>query len=165
LRALSSAQCWVVPFVHSHRRNDPYDSGTPTHTYHLHLTYHLTHITTLALINETTHLDPLVPLSTQLDLLNLFDGDEIPYEFLHAVISCGVKPQFDAFVGTKAGAGKDAGGGAGETKLRIPMTKKTFAGLGLSLFHLQQNVESPETNLVVYLVIQQAVELVGSLFL
>ena len=42
------------------------------------------------------------------------------------MVSCGVKPWFDAFVGTRAGAGKDAGGegGGGEAKLGIPMTKK-----------------------------------------
>ncbi|EDR09748.1 dynein heavy chain protein 2 [Laccaria bicolor S238N-H82] len=142
------------------------DGGTLTYTYHLtpHLTYHSTHVTTLALIKRTTHLDPLVPLSAQLHFLNLFGGDETPYESLHAVVSCGVKPWFDAFVGTRAGAGKDAGGGGGggEAKLGIPMTKKKFAELELSLLHLQQNVEIPETNLVVHPVIQRAVELAQS---
>ena len=81
------------------------------------------------------------------------------------MVSCGVKPWFDAFVGTRAGAGKDAGGGGGggEAKLGIPMTKKKFAELELSLLHLQQNVEIPETNLVVHLVVRRAV--VGELFL
>lgn len=57
--------------------------------YHLtpHLSYHSTHITTLALIERTTHIDPVVPLSTQLHLLNLFGGDESPYEPLHTVMS------------------------------------------------------------------------------
>ena len=41
--------------------------------------------------------------------------------------------------GTGAGAGKDTGGG-GEAKLGIPVTEKSFAELGLSLLHLQQNV-------------------------
>ena len=67
-----------------------------------------------------------------------------------------MKPWFDAFVGTRAGAGKDAGSG-GEAKL--------FAKLVLSLLHLEQNVEMPETNLVVHPVLQQAVELVSSPFL
>ncbi|KIJ91442.1 hypothetical protein K443DRAFT_654706, partial [Laccaria amethystina LaAM-08-1] len=85
----------------------PDDSGTPTPTYHLHLTYHLTPITTLALMNHTTDLDPLVPLSTQLHLLNLFGRDEMPYEPLNTVVSCGVKPRFDVFIRTRAGAEKD----------------------------------------------------------
>jgi hypothetical protein len=38
------------------------------------------------------------------------------------------------------------------------MTKKKFAELELSLLHLQQNVEIPETNLIIHPVIQRAVE-------
>jgi hypothetical protein len=45
------------------------------------------------------------------------------------------------------------------------MTKKKFVELELSSLHLQQNLEIPETNLVVHHVIQRAVELVGSPFL
>ena len=64
-----------------------------------------------------------------------------------------MKPWFDAFVGTRAGARKDAGGG-GEAKLGIPMTEKKFAELGLSLLRLQQNVwKMPETNLVLFILL------------
>ena len=42
------------------------------------------------------------------------------------------------------------------------MTKKKFAELELSLLHLQQNVEIPETHLIVHPVIQRAVEQVSS---
>ena len=45
----------------------------------------------------------------------------------------------------------------------IPMTKKKFAELELSLLHLQQNVEIPETHLVIHPVIQRAVEQVPPL--
>lgn len=38
------------------------------------------------------------------------------------------------------------------------MTKKKFAELELSLLHLQQNVEIPETHLIIHPVIQRAVE-------
>ena len=75
-----------------------------------------------------------------------------------------MKPWFGAFVGTRAGAGKDAGSG-GEAKLGKPVREKKFAKLVLSLLHLQQNVEMPQTNLVVHPVLQQAVELVSSPFL
>jgi hypothetical protein len=44
----------------------------------------------------------------------------------------------------------------------IPMTKKKFAELELSLLHLQQNVEIPETNLIIHPVIQRSVEQVKS---
>ncbi|KAJ7202870.1 dynein heavy chain, N-terminal region 1-domain-containing protein [Mycena pura] len=117
------------------------------------LTYHPSHVTTLALIKRSPVIDPSAPLSTQLHFLNLFGGDETPYESLHAVVSYGVKPWFDAFVGAR-GAGRDAG----DSKMGIPMTKKKFAELELSLLHLQQNVEIPETNLVIHPVIQRAVE-------
>lgn len=78
------------------------------YSYHLtpHLTYNTSNVTTLALIKRSPTLDPLTPLATQLHFLNLFAGDETPYESLHAVVSCGVKPWFDAFVGSR-GAGKD----------------------------------------------------------
>lgn len=103
-------------------------------------------------------------------------------------MSCGVKPWFDAFVGSRGGSGKDSSGGGGgaggtgDTKmgtccasgelsyvfnhvyfLGIPMTKKKFAELELSLLHLQQNVEIPETHLIIHPVIQRAVEHVTSL--
>ena len=39
----------------------------------------------------------------------------------------------------------------------IPNTKKKFAELELSLFHLQQNVEIPETHLIIHPVIQKSV--------
>ena len=45
------------------------------------------------------------------------------------------------------------------------LMKKKFTTLELSLLSLPQNVEIPETNLIVHPVIQRAVELVGSFFL
>ena len=39
----------------------------------------------------------------------------------------------------------------------IPMAKKKFAELELSLLHLQQNVEIPETHLVIHPIIQRAI--------
>ncbi|PPR06552.1 hypothetical protein CVT26_000730 [Gymnopilus dilepis] len=122
--------------------------------YHLtpHLTYHPSNVTTLALIKRGPTLDSTTPLAHQLHFLNLFGGDETPYESLHAVVSHGVKPWFDAFVGAR-GTGKD-----GDTKMGIPMTKKKFAELELSLLHLQQNVEIPETHLIIHPIIQRAVE-------
>ncbi|KAJ4485207.1 dynein heavy chain, N-terminal region 1-domain-containing protein [Lentinula aciculospora] len=118
-----------------------------------HLTYHPSHVLTLALIKRSATLDPTTPLATQLHFLNLFGGEETPYESLHAVVSCGVKPWFDAFVGARGGS-KDGG----DTKMGIPMTKKKFAELELSLLHLQQNVEIPETHLTIHPIIQRAVE-------
>ncbi|OAX36164.1 hypothetical protein K503DRAFT_826560, partial [Rhizopogon vinicolor AM-OR11-026] len=78
------------------------------------------------------------------------------------MLCCGVKPWFDAFVGARGG-GKDRDGKMGirvspSLVSRIPMTKKKFAELELSLLHLQQDVEIPETHLIIHPVIQRAVE-------
>ncbi|KAI0249468.1 cytoplasmic dynein heavy chain 1 [Lactifluus subvellereus] len=136
------------------RKDEVEDDMPPTFSYILtpHLTYTPSNSTTLALIKRGPTLDPITPLATQLHLLNLFGSDETPYESLHAVVSNGVKPWFDAFVGAR-GQGKD-----GDNKMGIPMTKKKFAELELSLLHLQQNVEIPETHLIIHPVIQKAVE-------
>ncbi|KAI9448759.1 cytoplasmic dynein heavy chain 1 [Russula earlei] len=136
------------------RKDEVEDDMPPSFSYVLttHLAYTPSNSTTLALIKRGPTLDPITPLATQLHLLNLFGSDETPYESLHAVVSNGVKPWFDAFVGAR-GQGKD-----GDNKMGIPMTKKKFAELELSLLHLQQNVEIPETHLIIHPVIQKAVE-------
>ncbi|KIY49803.1 hypothetical protein FISHEDRAFT_72429 [Fistulina hepatica ATCC 64428] len=99
-------------------------------------------------------LDALAPLAHQLQILNLFGGEDTPYESLHSVVSWGVKPWFDAFVGSKGNAGAKESGA--DAKMGIPITRKKFAELELSLLHLQQNVEIPETNLIIHPVITRA---------
>ncbi|KAH6880862.1 cytoplasmic dynein heavy chain 1 [Coprinopsis sp. MPI-PUGE-AT-0042] len=143
-----------VIYVIKVKEDSDSDDTPPMYSYILapQLSYHASHVTTLALIKRGATLDPLTPLATQLHFLNLFAGDETPYESLHALVSHGVKPWFEAFVGSRGG-GKD-----GDSKLGIPMTKKKFAELELSLLHLQQNVEIPETQLVIHSVIQRAVQ-------
>lgn len=86
------------------------DESQPTFTYRMasQLTYHPANTTTLALIKRGQTLDPMVSLANQLHFLNLFGGEETPYESLHAVVSHGVKPWFDAFVGARGG-GKETG--------------------------------------------------------
>ena len=81
------------------------DDATQTYSYKLtsHLTYAPSHVATLALIKRGPTLDPMTPLALQLHFLNHFGGEETPYESLHAVVSCGVKPWFDAFVGARGG--------------------------------------------------------------
>jgi hypothetical protein len=91
------------------------DDMPPTFSYFLttHLAYTPSNSTTLALIKRGPTLDPITPLATQLHILNLFGSDETPYESLHAVVSNGVKPWFDAFVGAR-GQGKDGDNKMGE---------------------------------------------------
>jgi hypothetical protein len=89
-------------------KHDIGDDAPPTYTYHLaaHLTYSPSQVMTVALIKRTPLLDPTAPLATQIHVLNLFGGDDTPYESLHALVSVGVKPWFEAFAGSRGG-GKD----------------------------------------------------------
>lgn len=130
------------------------DTSPPSYRYALTttLTYSSTNVTTLALIKRGPVLDSSVPMAGQLQLLNLFGDEDTPYESLHAVVSMAVKPWFDAFVGTRPGVRDN------DSKIGIPNAKKKFAELELSLFHLQQNVEIPETHLIIHPVIQKAVD-------
>lgn len=57
-------------------------------------------------------LDASMPLPPQLHLLNLFAGEESPYEGLHAMVSSAMKPWFEAFVGAR-GANKEGDGKLG----------------------------------------------------
>lgn len=77
------------------------------------LTYSPAHVTTIAIIKRGSALDPLAPLAQQLHFINLFGGDETPYESLHSLVSGAVKPWFDAFVGARGG-GKDGDSKMGE---------------------------------------------------
>ncbi|KAH9920337.1 cytoplasmic dynein heavy chain 1 [Fomitopsis serialis] len=137
------------------KKDEAEEDAPPTYTYKLTLqmTYDSTHVMTIAIIKRGPILDATASLSTQLHVLNLFGGEDTPYESLHSVVSYAVKPWFEAFVGARHG-GKDGG----DSKMGIPMTKKKFAELELSLLHLQQNVEIPETHLVIHPIIQRTVE-------
>ncbi|GAA6009794.1 hypothetical protein JCM11491_000816 [Sporobolomyces phaffii] len=91
------------------------------------------------------------------------------YEGLHRLVHYGVAPAFEAFVESKnkrdlALAGGDGAAGKrrqedkdADTKMGIPMTKKKFAELELSLLHLQQNVEIPDITLSIHPAISSAI--------
>ncbi|KAM0751755.1 hypothetical protein T439DRAFT_218203 [Meredithblackwellia eburnea MCA 4105] len=100
------------------------------------------------------------------------NSGSVVYEGLHRLVHWGVAPAFEAFVESKnkkeaAAAGQLAAVGAtrrrtddskdADSKMGIPMTKKKFAELELSLLHLQQNVEIPEIVLHFHPAIQQAI--------
>lgn len=149
----------------------------PTFSYTLstEMVYSQDHASTVAFIKRIPTLDTLRPLDDrQLHFLNLFgpassdrslgsgtDPSGVnPYEDLHSLVSLVVAPYFDAYVNSKGnrrmlqeGKAKDA-----DAKMGIPMTKRKFAELELSLLHLQQNVEIPEISLPVHPVVRAAVE-------
>ncbi|KAI0344163.1 cytoplasmic dynein heavy chain 1 [Trametopsis cervina] len=139
------------------KKDEVEDDSHQTYSYFWssQMPYHTSIVTTLVIMKRSqtqATLDPLIPLASQLQILNLPGGDDTPYESLYAIVNSGVKPMFEAFIGSR-GSGKD-----GDAKMGIPMTKKKFAELELSLLHLQQNVEIPETHLIIHPIIQRAVE-------
>ncbi|SCV72617.1 BQ2448_4154 [Microbotryum intermedium] len=91
------------------------------------------------------------------------------YEGLHRLVHYGVAPAFEAFVESKAIKEKQLELASGrsrrrqddnkenDSKLGIPMTKKKFAELELSLLHLQQNVEIPDIVLSIHPTISAAI--------
>ncbi|GJN87844.1 hypothetical protein Rhopal_000799-T1 [Rhodotorula paludigena] len=164
---------YVVKNRDEHEVDPERDDTLPdTFTYSLTstLAYSSAQSATLALIKHVPILDSATPLAAQLHFLNLFGpassassasaasagtsaGSGI-YEGLHRLVHYGVAPAFEAYVESKSrrdGSGravddsKDA-----DTKLGIPMTKKKFAELELSLLHLQQNVEIPDIVLSIH---------------
>ncbi|CBQ72614.1 Cytoplasmic dynein heavy chain 1 [Sporisorium reilianum SRZ2] len=87
---------------------------------------------------------------------------ESPYEALHSVVHNVMSPWFDAFVASKAPKDKALLSGAkskdSDTKMGIPMAKRKFAELELSLFHLQQNVDIPDIILTIHPIVRAAVD-------
>ena len=84
-----------------------------------------------------------------------------PYEILQLYLHHGLAPYFDA--STKSQQMLSAGGArAGRTdvdaKTGIPVTKKRWTELELSLSHLQQNVEIPEVSLPFHPIVQAALD-------
>ncbi|TIC08181.1 hypothetical protein E3Q16_00047 [Wallemia mellicola] len=132
------------------------DDDPPRFTYNL--THTLTHppnlVSTVFMLKRFPTLSPVDPLSSQLVILNLADGG---YEVLHALVHLAAAPYFDAFVNAKGKGGDINKSKDSDAKLGIPMTKKKFAELELSLLHLQQNVEIPETHLVIHSAVRDAV--------
>lgn len=138
---------------------------------------------TLSLIKQRPILDSTVPLASQLNFVmlstatNAIMSDDkrlaakeddntntvigTPYEGLHSLVHFGVTPWFDAYVSSKkTGVSLDSAAGkkGNEAQMGIPAAKRKFAELELSLLHLQQNVDIPETHLVIHSAVQRAVE-------
>ena len=111
---------------------------------------------TLTLIKHVSTLDTTQPIASQLHFMNTYGPAERGrpssgatgatsgpgvYEGLHRLVHYGVAPAFEAFVSSK---GKKEGvrrrgdeSKEADSKMGIPMTKKKFAELELSLLHRQ----------------------------
>lgn len=81
-----------------------------------------------------------------------------PYEILQLYLHNGLAPYFDASTKSQ----QMLSGGRGRTdvdaKTGIPVTKKRWTELELSLSHLQQNVEIPEVSLPFHPIVQAALD-------
>lgn len=87
----------------------------------------------LALIKRTPVLDPNIPLHQQIHFLNVNGG--AVYESVHTVITNGVKPWFEAFVGTKKSV-SGGGGASGEDGKMGLFSLDVFFSVSYASFHL-----------------------------
>ncbi|WFD02078.1 hypothetical protein MOBT1_000756 [Malassezia obtusa] len=120
------------------------------------------HVSSVALVKRRAHLDVHAPLAPQLRVVTLLGAPdeaaagaallETPYEALETVVHSVMTPWFDAYAThehTDERRAKDDD---------IPLVKRKFAELELSLRHLQQSVEIPQVVLAVHPTIRAAVE-------
>ncbi|KAK9469716.1 dynein heavy chain, N-terminal region 1-domain-containing protein [Lipomyces arxii] len=124
-------------------------------------------VSLMAIIKRPSPLDLMLPIESQLQIVNLpsttpirygRDTEASPYETLYSFIHLAIAPYFDAYTRGKGatGAADSMLAKASDSKTGVPATKKRLAELELSLLHLQQNNEIPELSLTFHPVIQQA---------
>ncbi|EFX05210.1 dynein heavy chain [Grosmannia clavigera kw1407] len=154
------------------------DKGTPSPPQHLFtlapdLSAETTTVAFLVLLKRPQPLDPNVPITSQVQMLNLpgpayltaTAGEQglstSPFEILQLYLHNGLAPYFDASTKPAAGAaanGTSRGRADLEAKTGVPVTKKRWTELELSLAHLQQNVEIPEVVLPFPPIVQNALD-------
>ncbi|KAJ0425536.1 dynein heavy chain, cytoplasmic [Aspergillus carlsbadensis] len=125
-----------------------------------------TTVASVAFIKRPTAIDPALPISSQIQVMNLPGPASLnntqaqqgavlsPFEILHLLVHHGLSPYFEANTRNQEGVTKtkiDT-----DAKTGVPGTKKKFAELELLLLHAQQNVEIPALNLPVHEVVQTA---------
>ncbi|ERT02584.1 dynein heavy chain, cytoplasmic [Sporothrix schenckii ATCC 58251] len=131
----------------------------------------------LVLLKRPQPLDPNVPITSQVQMLNLpgpayltaTAGEQglstSPFEILQMYLHNGLAPYFDA--STKPAVNAASANGTSSTsrvradleaKTGVPVTKKRWTELELSLAHLQQNVEIPEVVLPFPPIVQTALD-------
>jgi dynein heavy chain 1 len=154
------------------RRDADKDLGAPSHVYTISsdLSSSTTTVAFLVLLKRPQPLDPSIPITSQIQMLNLPGpayltanaGEQgsaaSPYEILQLYLHNGLAPYFDASTKSQ----QMLSGGRGRTdvdaKTGIPVTKKRWNDLELSLSHLQQNVEIPEVSLPFHPIVQTALD-------
>ncbi|PLN79159.1 dynein heavy chain [Aspergillus taichungensis] len=160
-------------FVASEETNgaDDGEASSPQYIYSLsaQISSASTTVASVAFIKRPTPIDPALPITSQIQVMNLpglaslsnaqaQQGTSLsPYEILHLLVHHGLSPYFEAYTRNQ----EVVGGGLKprtdtEVKTGVPGTKKKFAELELGLLHLQQNVEIPALNLPLHEVVQAA---------
>ena len=124
----------------------------------------------LVLLKRPQPLDPNIPITSQIQMLNLpgpaylasTASDQgpsaTPFEILQLYLHNGLAPYFDASTKSHQMVNGARGRADVDAKTGIPVTKKRWTELELSLSHLQQNVEIPEVLLPFHPVVQSALE-------
>lgn len=155
------------------RNTDASDAlDAPAHVYRIagDLSSTSTTVAFLVLLKRPQPLDPHVPITSQIQILNLpgpaylaASGAEqgttsSPYEVLQLYLHSGLAPYFDASTKSQQMLGGGRGRADVDAKTGIPVTKKRWTELELSLAHLQQNIEIPEVSLPFHPIVQAALD-------
>ncbi|KAK1752146.1 dynein heavy chain, cytoplasmic [Echria macrotheca] len=152
--------------------NGTTEQDAPSHVYSISLDLSPTSVTVafLVLLKRPQPLDPNIPITSQIQVLNLpgpaylasSGGDQgpngSPYEILQLYLHNGLAPYFDASTKTQQALSGSRGRPDVDAKTGIPVTKKRWTELELSLAHLQQNVEIPEVSLPFHPLVQNALD-------
>ncbi|KAF3767358.1 hypothetical protein M406DRAFT_89859 [Cryphonectria parasitica EP155] len=161
-----------LPAAPQLENGDGEPTGQVLHTYTIasDLSSTPTTVAFLVLLKRPQPLDPSVPLSSQLQVLNLPGPAYLaataseqgpsasPFEYLQLFLHNGLAPYFDASTKSQQMIGGSRGRADVDAKTGIPVTKKRWTELELSLSHLQQNVEIPEVLLPFHPIVQTALD-------
>jgi len=144
----------------------------PSHIYTVTLDLSPTQNTVafFVLLKRPLPLDPTISITSQVQVAN-FPGPAYltssggeqgpgasPYEILQLYLHNGLAPYFDASTKSQQMLSGGRGRPDVDAKTGIPVTKKRWTELELSLAHLQQNVEIPEVALPFHALVQAALE-------
>ncbi|KAI9836369.1 MAG: hypothetical protein M1819_001398 [Sarea resinae] len=134
------------------------------------ISFSTTTVASVALMKRPQPIDPSLPISSQIQILNLpglaslsnataNQGSSIsPFEILHSVVHLALAPYFEAYTKGQDTVNNNRGKGDAEARTGIPGTKKKMAELELQLLHLHQNIEIPDLVLPLHPVVQAAID-------
>ncbi|TVY46530.1 Dynein heavy chain, cytoplasmic [Lachnellula occidentalis] len=147
-------------------------TGATSYNYSLatDISFSATTIASIALLKRPFPIDPTIPITSQIQIINLpgvasltnnsgGQGASVsPFEILHSVVHLALAPYFDAYTKTQQTTNGARARSDVDAKTGIPVTKKRIAELELSLLHLQQNIEIPDLILPMHPMVQNALE-------